>query len=190
MLDLMNKPGWPRSLVQIYGNGSMQSFGLLTLTESRTTVLRHYDQMMKAAIRQASRPYGTSTTDIPNSNDEICMMLKPHDGFVRRYELLSESQVALLTCQAAITVYRDRTGHLPKTLDNAFVGTGLTTPVDPFQPDLEPGYIADGTKWTLYSIGPDGEDDRGAPMKNTFDQIVSHNYTPADQGDIVAAVNL
>ena len=73
----------------------------------------------------------------------------------------------LLTTELALCCYQSEQGHAPDRLEQLIPKFLQRAPSDPFngQPLI---YRAQGTDWLLYSVGPDGVDDRGKPVGRTL----------------------
>ena len=81
-----------------------------------------------------------------------------------RFHLACDSaraNLALMQVFLAAEAYRDRFGSYPPTLDDLKTKLGWNLPQDPFS-GRDLGYRPEGKGFTIYSIGPDLKDDRGA----------------------------
>lgn len=159
---------------------------------SKNAVLRaEYDQY-NAPIRLAALPYPVmarakmSPAPFPfqNAFDHTLLV---------EYRWQRERCVTfdyLLATQLALRAYSlDHHGAYPTTLQALAPGYLPAVPVDPLSDDKPLQYRLTGKSYVLYSIGPDGKDDGGAPICDTSR---SHPYSLVgygQKGDIVAGVN-
>jgi hypothetical protein len=72
------------------------------------------------------------------------------------------AQLRMLTIKLALHVYRLEHDRLPANLEELVPRYVAEVPIDPFGGEAF-GYKRDGDKYLLYSFGPDGDDDGGAP---------------------------
>jgi hypothetical protein len=86
----------------------------------------------------------------------------------------SETELRLLRVEAAVRLHRLERGAFPDKLDQLVPAYLEAPPVDPFtgQPLV---YRSETNLFVLYSAGPDGKDDGGAPLTRG----------PGEQGDLV-----
>ncbi|MSU60116.1 MAG: hypothetical protein EXS35_18425 [Pedosphaera sp.] len=82
----------------------------------------------------------------------------------------------LILTELALRCYQSENGQPPRQLDQLVPKYLERVPQDPFttQPLV---YRPDGAKWLLYSIGPDGVEDGGKPVKRLM-------QTPPNPGDV------
>lgn len=201
---------------------------LRLLPYSKGRILDDYSKLAEADICDAQQPYGFSAQTMHGSElrpenysfnkganwDPIVQLIYPSFGQARFREVASsETQHALLAAAFAIRAYELERHRLPHRLDDLVPEYLSAVPIDPFggcQPlryhdvmrtiELSPGRrvrVVD-----LYSIGPDGIDDGGTPVRNpepgqqvlvgqaeAARERVMFQVKPDSKGDIVAGVN-
>jgi hypothetical protein len=94
------------------------------------------------------------------------------------------TRLRFLLCRLALRAYYLEHGRYPEKLEE--VGLKPEQYADPFPATPAPiQYARQGTGYKLWSIGPDGQNDRGAPIKESW-----NGFPVLDQkskGDIVFA---
>jgi hypothetical protein len=101
------------------------------------------------------------------------------------------AQNALLTVMLALRAYDAEHRQYPTTL-NALVPKYLTQiPADPFAQSSLLHYRLTGKSYLLYSVGSDGQDNGGAPLKPAPGTDNPNDYTsPGSTGDLIGGVNI
>jgi len=161
---------------------------------SKQDVVDHYGRWMDAQIAAADQPYSLSPPKIASPSDPINQVIAPVMDQAQFKWCTTRLNNGLLTCALALRAYQARHGAYPADLA-ALVSDGLLTrvPADPFAPTKDSPFHyqqkADGT-FLLYSVGPDGIDNGGAPVDLTKGNISNRNFLQKDdQGDWVYGVN-
>ena len=128
----------------------------------------------------------------PLPTDPVNQILLSGFGQVRMREVEADTQNALLLTTLALRAYSLDHGAYPPTLAALAPHYLQTVPADPFALSGSLRYKLTGTKYVLYSVGPDGKDDGGTAI---FDRMKPaqtaggdpRRYVQQDsQGDIVA----
>lgn len=103
----------------------------------------------------------------------------------------NEGKSTALAVTLALHGYRLEHGAYPNRLKELVPSYLQHVPRDPFYPRHELRYRRTGGKYVLYSVGPDGKDDRGRPICNPTKKGRQRYYPePDSKGDLVAGVNL
>jgi hypothetical protein len=92
----------------------------------------------------------------------------------------------------ALRLYRLEHGAYPESLEALAPRYLATVPADPFALNAALRYRRKGSKYVLYSIGPDGVDNGGAAILSkdpTRKGPSRYTVTQDSTGDIVAGVN-
>jgi hypothetical protein len=155
---------------------------------------RQYASGMDILIADSTHTWPKRATTVPGVTgpnpkivDLLSVLQKARFNFCRA-DALAEIYLARL----ALHAYRkDNTGILPNRLE-ALVPKYLGhVPPDPFSDNQPLRYQRAGTRYQLWSIGPDARDDRGRPTENTHSRKPSGRYlvTEDGTGDIVANIN-
>lgn len=132
---------------------------------------------------------------LPN-HDPLIIEMGPVVDLSWMKELINLTQNRLLAVTLALRAYHAENGNYPETLKELTPVYLKDLPVDPFGRNGF-GYRRDGSKYVLYSIGPDGQDNGGKPIYNPPDEThrnppehVRRFILPESKGDIVAGVNV
>lgn len=78
----------------------------------------------------------------------------------------NDTQTALLLTQAALHAHHLEKGAYPDTLQELVPNFLTNAALDPFDVQKPLRYHRVGDSYLLYSIGPDGVDNKGAPINN------------------------
>ncbi len=165
--------GWRTENVRCLGGPQLK---LAVLCCSKRDVMRKYNIYMDAWISLAKHPYSVSTS-YPKAPHIIILVpiqttvvpdQKNYLIFIR-----SRTQDHLLLAALALRAYYNTHGRYPAALSALSPAFVKTLPGDPFNSGKPLRYRLTGKRYMLYSVGPDGKDDRGIADK-----------------DIVAGVNM
>lgn len=114
--------------------------------------------------------------------------------FFFHHTLAQVSFVEMLKLRLALRAYYAKSKTYPFTLQELVEGGYLKAlPTDSFAKDGQFRYKKQGKEFLLYSVGPDGVDDRGKPALNTDKEpsVRTQYMTREDsKGDIVVGVNV
>ena len=97
----------------------------------------------------------------------ITSLMTPALTNVLRSRVQSQSMHEAAAALVAATRQRLATGSVPSTLDELVPGQLRSVPRDPFAPDKPLLLRRTDADWTVYSVGPDGEDDGGPVRANS-----------------------
>lgn len=107
------------------------------------------------------------------------------------YIYMSETQNALLTIALALRAYKLDNSQYPAKLTDLAPKYLKKLPDDPFAMKGTFQYRLSGSKYILYSIGPDGKDDGGgAVIDPSLPKDRQYKVDDKSKGDIVAGVNI
>lgn len=165
---------------------------------SGADVLRHYIETMDAVAAQAELPFQRDAAPVAAAGDplsdfwtSIYTLSKP-DTKGRKYSFLvlrrfgwekTRTGNRLLMTAFALQAFIKDNGHYPETLDELRGKYLQEILVDPFGQNAPLIYRRKGESYTLYSIGPDGVDNGGTPIKIEDGKMVAKLTA---EGDIVA----
>lgn len=143
-------------------------------------------------IRLAGMPYPVAVSLPSGPQNAVTEILG--DWSCTPYRLLVErgkAHKAFLAVALALRAYSLEHRRLPKELPDLTPDYLKSIPNDPFAEDSPVKYRVEGERYTLYSIGPDGVDDGGQPIRSRpFCSGGPADPVWADStGDIVAGVN-
>ena len=211
LLELMRRPDWSGALTSYIvpdpngGQNSGQSgnspgqwaLGTRIRLRGKQRIMADYTRYMDQSIADARRPYAVHIAPPPLPDDPVNQILLPIFAGVRLDEVKDDTQNALLSVALALRAYKIDHGAYPPTLAALAPGYLQAVPADPFALSGPLLYKPLGTRYVLYSVGPDGKDDGG---KAIFDRTIPAPTTAEgrdrrrlvqenSQGDIVAGVN-
>ncbi len=163
----------------------------------KSGVLRNHAQWMDKMITQDHLPYAAHLVPPPIPKDIVNQSLLQGYSKSRFYEVNTDTQNALLVTTLALQAYHQDYKAYPTTLDALMPGYLKAMPTDPFALSGPLQYKPTGTKYRLYSVGPDGKDDSGKPIfASTLSVPTSIKMDDgrlwvesSSRGDVVAGVN-
>ena len=208
--EMMAKPDWASQLTGSI-NGRSTTFSQDPKAWAGNTVNASYvrligksrilssnAQWMDESIAQARQPYAAHLPPPPLPNDPVNQMLLSSYTKVRLREAIADTQNALLVTTLALQAYRQDHGAYPPSLAALVPGYLKAVPTDPFAFSGPLRYKLAGTKYALYSVGPDGKDDGGKAISDTTEPAPGpndisdrrHFIINDSKGDVVAGVNV
>lgn len=98
---------------------------------------------------------------------------------------LPDLNLAFIRGALAVEIAKRRSGRYPETA--GALDRGLALPKDPFGHNPL-CYQPKGDGYLLYSVGPDGKDDRGVPagmIRSTLTSGLAQSFAPNDRGDVL-----
>lgn len=195
-LEMMRQPGWRESMLTPFGNESRAVAGVIYVTSlpySKTRILNALDAHMNRLITRSNEPYaGPHSEEMPRDNPvpKLLENLLPEFTQFRFVDLKDDAENRLLAASLALRAYRLEHGKYPASLASLDSAGLKSVPRDPFGVGQPLGYRPAGTSYVLWSVGPDGMDQGGNPIRNTQAQEAARSNVLYDSyGDIVAGVN-
>ena len=176
--DMFRKHRYPQEYIGLISGGSgsgsgsniqEQWDGLALFFWSKSDILRNYSRYMDAVVNNMRQPYYAHPPDPPYPPDPFNRGTAPAysgAGFAgaREHALMRVAQV-----QLAVRAYTLEHGAPPPNA-RALVPAYLPKlPDDPFAPQPITYRLKQG-KPLIYSLGPDGVDNGGTPIKGAMDQ--------------------
>ncbi len=149
---------------------------------------------MTELAQYSERPYDPKSTGPKLPTDPVNATMLPTFNLARHKDVVTRAETALAQAYLALRAYRLEKGSYPAMLAE-LVSTGYlkALPDDPFAPRFgQPfGYRREsGDKFTLWSCGPDGDDDKGRAIVAKRDDGTPRRFVQlGDEGDMVARVN-
>jgi type II secretory pathway pseudopilin PulG len=155
---------------------------------SKTQLVNDLSRCMNQEIAYSRLPYASPTPALlipahPILATGIRLYGVEHFKFT-----LNETQNRLLAATLALQAYRLDHGRYPDSLSELAPRCLSRVPDDPFGLNTSLRYRRVGASYLLYSIGPDGKDDGGAPIKAVAPGRQPYSQ-PESKGDIVAEAN-
>lgn len=199
LLEEMKKPGWrlrwPEE--EEFDLSEQPPVTLLTKIKlwqfSNQTILAEYNAYMDNLIEQAKQDYAQQKV-IPLPKNPVVNRWAldfTHTQKQSRTNSLSNrigNDFLLITF--ALHAYQLENKEFPTTLSQLVPKYLSKVPTDAFAPSRQLKYQRRGQKYLLYSIGPDGIDDKGKPIHNQGEEGTLRHLARYDsKGDIVAGVN-
>ena len=161
-------------------------------------ILADNARWMDGTIAQARQPYAAHLPPPPAPNDPVNQLLLSFWETPRLAETRSDTQNALLVTALALQAYHQDHKTYPVALMALVPGYLKAVPTDPFALSGPLRYKTVGTKYLLYSVGPDGSDDGGKAISDTREPAPGpndindrrHFIKDDSKGDVVAGVNV
>lgn len=157
-------------------------------------IIVDYLMAMDAFIEASRVPY-TQQPDFKPPTFDAFSVLYAGVAATREGRLAFERndvQAALLLTQVALRGHHLEKGAYPDTLQNLVPNFLSNVPLDPFDVQKPLRYHRVGDSYLLYSIGPDGVDNKGVPIDNqpplveTVNEKTRRRILVDSKGDIVA----
>lgn len=209
--DAMAQPDWANRFIRNASNGWNPTLtqnpqvwaGNITWAANiqligRGKILASNARWMDQAIAQARQPYASSPAMPPVPDDLVNQTLLSTYGNARLREAVTDTQNALLVTTLALQAYKLDHGAYPPTLAALVPGNLTAVPTDPFALSGPLRYKQAGSKYVLYSVGPDDRDDSGKaifdatqPAPGPNDISDQRRFIKDDStGDVVAGINV
>jgi hypothetical protein len=194
--EVFRQPGWRLEFAKLNQDGTANSEDfqlpryLSLLRYSKRQILERYIHYMDQEIAAVRQPGVTALPQIEVPDDPVSGMLAPAFSQVRFADQASEAQNALLRTVLALRAYWLEHGVYPQALYQ-LVPYLAATPKDPFTDRQTLQYQRTGKTYLLYSVGPDGKDDGGTPIRNAqaHSDVERDHVEQNSVGDIVAGIN-
>lgn len=166
---------------------------LFYMRYSKTRIMSDYNSYMDANVRRAREPYSAQRVPIPLPHDPIVELLAPVFEHFDVTAMKNMTQNGLLELALALRAYRLEHGKYPDSLSQLAPSCLSNFPTDPFTAGQPFRYKPIGSKYLLYSVGPDGVDDGGKPIdtgpSKSANKDQRYAVMPDSKGDIVAGKN-
>ncbi|MEO6908088.1 MAG: hypothetical protein ABI210_09390 [Abditibacteriaceae bacterium] len=196
MLELMkhpaqqlNSPSWRVGMIGSFRFAIFEYLKIFSI--SKRKVIHDLTKSMDEGIENAQRPY-LEQLPVIASGDPLAEALLPVDYKMARWNWArSDTYSVEVMTMFALRAYKLDNGHYPTNL-KALVPTYLhKVPIDPFDGIAPLHYQLHGEKYLLWSIGPDGVDNHGAPITNKYQKRAPYiNWSWDSKGDVVAGKNM
>lgn len=202
----------------LFGEEAMLEYLKGAMAGYREEVVREYRQLLKRQIEDAARPYILSRQEPALEDVETVKFPKPEEAddlkklpapprLARMHfkmvlpvyqkgrldNAIFRAQNQMLVAALALRAYYAANGKYPAELAELVPIYLEKVPTDPFGLDSPLVYRNAGAEYSLHSVGADGKDDGGRPVKNDGEsgrQEYSARRAGADaKGDIVFGVN-
>jgi len=165
------------------------------LYRSKRRIMDDFTTYMDRSAQIAQQPYSMHKPAPPLPTDILNAALTIPVLQYRIKDVESETQNGLLLVSLALHSFRLEQGHCPKTLAELVPTYLKKLPEDPFARGGTFRYHSLGSRYLLYSVGPDGSDDNGTPIDDPSKMMTPHPETRYDVlensvGDVIAGINL
>jgi hypothetical protein len=188
---LTEKPGSRPGLDGATSDDIAHRFELLGA--SNTKIMRDYVRFMDRNVVISRKAYYTRprVTDTRRSPAEIVAEDWAWDGseYMIFENTVVQTATNLLITALALHAYHLQRGKYPTALSALAPDDLAALPSDPFASSGALRYSLKGSKYILYSVGPDGKDDGGTPVKGTDGRTILWFVGPDRPGDVVAGIN-
>jgi len=174
--------------------GFMQNSAFGGHPPTKKSVLDLYVAYMNKAIESAHKPF-VAPTKPPVHDKGLDQMEASGDPTFRVKFDANRADNAIMIVQLGLQAFRKSNGDYPDKISALSPAILPELPADPFAPSTPIRYVKTGSGFILYSVGPDGKDNSGAPIDdsslNKIDDTgrLRHIVTATSKGDIVAGVN-
>ena len=159
----------------------------------RSVSVEDYTQFMDAIIADAEKPYNAKTAATVVEGNPYDKLLGQLYKNGRWNYARNESANALLLVSLALRAYNLEYKIYPQNLQELAPNYLQKIPADPFGDGEELRYRRAGREYSLYSIGPDGVDNRGRTIEDLSIPMSEKRrrflVQPESKGDMVAGVN-
>ena len=161
---------------------------------TKQAVLDSYVTYMNKAIESAHKPF-VAPNKPPVHDRGLDQMEAVGDPTFRVKFDSDRADNAIMIVQLGLQAFRKTNGAYPDNLSDLTPSILPELPTDPFAPSSPIRYVKTGSGYILYSVGPDGKDNGGAPIDDAslskMDDTgrLRHIVTVTSKGDIVAGVN-
>jgi hypothetical protein len=189
IMQLFNSPNWQQQLAGGFGASPSWRNNLRFLFLDKKQVLVNHSRYMDVAIANAKLPYRAPQQPLPLPDDPINQILMPGFYNLQWSFAHNETENGLLLLALALHAHRLEQGAYPASLSQLSPRYLTVIPRDPLAHNLAFRYKNRGTKYTLYSVGPDGIDDNGKPVATRQTGRLRRSLHPGSRGDIVAGVD-
>lgn len=192
---LFHRPNWQREFAEYFFESKHDrqvAEGHLRLFCNKRQSVALLTKYIDTYIAIATQPYAVRKPEPMVPNNMICKALAP--TLEKPWCKILECQAAnhLLTIQLALHAYHGEHSVYPTAL-SALVTTDYLDrlPDDPFVRAGSFHYQQQGNHYLLYSLGPDCQDNAGAPIMDPKNPTQPAKYLQVNsKGDIVAGKNL
>ncbi len=199
LLEEMQKPGWrlrwPEE--EEFDLSEQPPVTLLTKIKlwqfSNQTILAEYNTYMDNLIEQAKQDYAQQKA-IPLPKNPVVNRWALDFTHMQKQSRLNALSNRIgndfLLITFALYAYQLENKTLPSTLSQLVPQYLSKVPSDLFAPSQQLKYQRKGRGYLLYSVGPDGNDDKGKPIQRKDEEgVVRYLARDDSKGDIVAGIN-
>lgn len=149
-------------------------------------------RLTKAFQEFATQPYPNKLDISLLPNDYSSQLGIENFESTRLTYARDQTGTALLHTALALESYRFKHGYYPAAIGELVPQELPEVPRDPFKPERRLTYKKSGTKYVLYSVGPDGRDDGGKVIDNQKSDdpwLAKYHTAKQSQGDFVLGTN-
>jgi hypothetical protein len=184
--DEMRHPDWANRITQTWGGTRSPVDNWARRFETKRSVLDEFTRYYDTRIAEAKKPYAKMQDVKPPSGRFASVIFNYTIGGAERFwHARSGAGVTLFTTLMALRAYRLERGAYPENLNQLVPNYLSTIPADPFGSGEALRYQKRGDSFTLWSIGPDGRDNKGQAIKNP-PRGYSYYYGEVDSGSAPA----
>lgn len=175
---------------------NMQSLSsLFFLMYSKSRIMHDYTVYIDKSSEQARQSYGLHLPPPPLPTDPFNSNVLPVFSNARIKGVDTETKNGLLLVMLALHAFQLEHGHYPAVLSELVPGYLKRLPDDPFAKQGTFQYHLKDKGYTLYSVGPDGNDDGGKAIDDPKQATTSNpnaRYLVRENsvGDVVAGKNI
>ena len=161
---LMQNFGQPKWRANFFGTETTPLQRLRIYTVSKQQIIDNVSVNYDREIANARLPYTQKSASPARFSDPFSNLLISNGNRARTNEARGLMGDDTLLLQLALRAYRLERGQFPPALKSLVPNYLSVVPADPFGGGESLRYQSDGKTYKLWSIGPDGVDDGGAPI--------------------------
>ena len=186
MLGYLEQPDWRQRFAAGFKDLGVEDYDprwdvLRVHTVSKAAIMARCNYWMDLQISEAQKPFPLDRTPAGTGKPDFLQFFytsyEPHGTELRKFYEYAHALDGILELALALRAWRLEQGDHPGSLQRLIPTYLDSLPPDPFGLRGTFRYKRTRAGYLLYSIGPDGRDDGGRPLKQIWD------YRPT--GDIV-----
>ena len=172
--------------------------GRLPVIVSRATSLHNNIVYMDALSEGARQPYQKNRSYPEVPSDYLNQILSPVFGQADYKDFYNRTETNMVICYLALQAYKKEKGNYPDTLSRLVeekyliklpedcFASAFNTPLKYFKTNTQAGFV-------LYSVGPNGTDEKGKASKGhpptSGTEWITRSLSRNDADDMVARIN-
>lgn len=166
LLEMMKKPDWAREMTMGMTGSTAENYWMMWNIRftGKRRIIDNYVNFMDKSIAEALKPY-PQTREVPIPDDPVNRILAPTFSRGRFNFARTEAGSGLVLVCLALRSYRLEKGAYPAQISDLVPTYLPQVPADPFSMGKMLRYQKQGDSYKVWSIGPDGKDNNGAPLQ-------------------------
>jgi hypothetical protein len=189
LLEIMDRGDW-RGELGLPGGRNGDRWPTFYIT--KRGAMNNYSTYMDVLIANARRPYNAPQQPLPKLVDLFTATLAPVSDRFLIHTARNDTGNALLLVALALRAFRLEHNVYPTNLTELMPAYLKRIPADPFGGGEPLRYRREGSTYVLWSIGPDGVDNKGRAIDSMVSGASESKRRwalPESKGDMVAGIN-